>query len=411
MRLVLFIYNLILIIALPFIFVITYIFAYKKNDTKFFGERFGLIKLNHSPRQKSVWFHAASVGEVRSVKDIVDNIRTKCPETSIMVSTMTTAGRATAIDYLKADEAFLLPIENALAIRYLIKLMGVKIFFVVDTEIWPNMINAAAAETTLIMINGRVSRRTYKSYMRFKFIFRYVLRKFTKIFVKSGEDKIRFEHLLDRETNVETLGNIKFQNRKKIEDIARIKEFQNKKIFLATSTHQKEEEYILTNIKEEEHLFDKIIITPRHIARSVEIKKIAEKLGYNASLYSEKNPNTEVVIIDAFGILENLYVMSNKIFIGGSIAEIGGHNIYEALQFYKRVGCGPNIQNFAEIFHDAQEFKLATSFISKDEFLNWVRTEENTHRQKFDDFFKVIDEKNKKILDAITNEAEKCLKD
>lgn len=411
MRLVLFIYNLVLIILCPFVFLIGYILAYKKNDTKWFGERFGLIKLNSSSRQKSVWFHGASVGEIRSVKDIVDNLRKYHPETAIIVSTMTNTGRATAIDYLKADEAFLLPIENPIAVRYLIKLMGVKIFFVVDTELWPNMINAAAAETTLIMINGRISRRTYKSYMRFKFIFGHVLRKFTKIFVKSGEDRIRFEHILGRETNVETLGNIKFQNRKKIENIVPVKEFLNMNIFLAASTHPDEEEFILNNIKDEEKRFDKIIITPRHVTRSMEIKKIAQELGYTASLYSEKNHNTKVVVVDAFGMLESLYVVSNKIFIGGSVAQIGGHNIYEALQFYKTVGCGPNIQNFAEIFHDAQNFALVTSFISKKEFLKWVKKEEDTPREQFDGFFKVIDNKNKKILDEIINEAEKYLKD
>lgn len=412
MRLLLFLYNIILILIAPFAFVIGYISSKSKGDAQGYGERFGLLKLNQSPRTKSVWFHAASVGEVRSIKNIVDKIRLSCPDTAVIISTMTTTGRLTAKTYLNADEAFLLPIENSTAISYLIKLMGVKVFFVVDTEIWPNMITAAAKETAIIMINARVSERTIKSYMRFRFLFGYVLRKFDKIFTKSPADTERFEQIVGNKRIIQTAGNIKFQSRKNIDDIKPVTDFQNEKIFLAASTHPGEEKFILTNIKKHENTFDKIIITPRHINRSAEIKTLAESLGYKTGLYSANNfADCKVVVIDAFGMLESLYIISRKIFIGGSIAQVGGHNIYEALQFYKSVGSGPNIWNFAEIFHDAQDFGLTATFISEAEFDNWIQNQIEPSHKNFDGFFRLTDDKNKKIIDLIVAEANIYLND
>lgn len=412
MRLLLFLYSLTLTVFSPLAFIMCYIWAKRKGDALGFAERFGFIKLPGAPKTKSVWFHAASVGEVRSVKNIIDKLRTSSPDIIIIVSTMTTTGRQTAKTYLNADYAFLLPIENASAIAYIIKLMGVKVFFVVDTEIWPNMITAAANETAIMMINARVSSRTIKTYMRFRFLFGHVLRKFDKIFTKSSEDTARFEQIVGNKRIIKTAGNIKFQNRKNINDVAPINDFLNERIFLAASTHPKEEEFILKNLKKHENSFDKIIIAPRHINRSHEIKIIAGKLGYKAALYSAKNfTGSKVIIIDAFGMLESLYLISHKIFIGGSIAQIGGHNIYEALQFYKSVGTGPNIWNFAEIFHDAQDFGLVKTFISETEFENWLIDKKEPTLKKFDSFFQLTDDKNNKTIDLIVTEATIYLSD
>lgn len=406
MRFILPLYSFIITMLSPLIFIAGYAVARKKGDSARFGERFGFIKLRLAPRSKSVWFHAASVGEVRSLKNIINTIRRECPEVCMIVSTMTTAGRDAALEYLQADEAFLLPIENSAAIRYLIKLMGVKIFFIVDTELWPATVTAASKEVPIIMINGRISERTYISYMRFRFIFRYILNRFTKIFAKSQEDKIRLENIAGKPGTAQALGNIKFQTRKNPRDVKPPQGFENSKIFLAASTHAPEEEFILKNMKDYRKLFDKIVIVPRHIKRSGEIKELAEKYGFSCALYSSGNiEGKKIVVADAFGILESLYIVSDKIFVGGSISGTGGHNIYEALQFYKSVSCGPNYQNFKEICEDAASFGLLTVVRSAEDFHKWIETPEKAERKDFEDFFKACDEKNSRITQTIAAEA------
>ena len=147
--------------------------------------------------------------------------------------------------------------------------------------------------------------------------------------------------------------------------------------------------------------FDKLIFVPRHIERAAEIKEIIEKHGYTASLYSENDFTKQVMIVDAFGLLEGLYISADKIFIGGSLKKIGGHNIYEALQFEKTVAVGKYMFSFKEIFDEAKEFGLVTVINNKEEALQFLsKTEKNNN---FIDFFNRIDKINQNTVSIITD--------
>lgn len=398
MRPVLFLYNIILIITAPFAFVAGSIINKLKWGEKGFGQRFGLIKLKQSPRSKSLWFHCASVGEVRSIEGLVSSIRQKYPDTAIIVSTMTSTGRQTAVDFIKADEAFLLPIENGSAIAYLIKLLGVKAFFIVDTEIWPNLIFTAGSHTRLIMINGKISEKTFKTYMRFKFFFTPLFKKFAAILTKSQDDFSRFVKIAGTDKNIAPLGNIKFQKRKDKSTVAPIKELEGIKYALAASTHSPEEDIFLDAFKEGGSKYEKLIIAPRHINRAQDIKQLAISKGFTACLLSE-GTNAQVVVTDRFGLLESLYLNASKIFIGGSIAPIGGHNIFEALQFEKTVAVGQNMNDFAEIYLPAKECGVIHTVNNAQDIACWLQTPETGGN--FQEFFRIIDENNHKTINTI----------
>ena len=132
-----------------------------------------------------------------------------------------------------------------------------------------------------------------------------------------------------------------------------------------------------------------------------ELKEIIEKQGYSVSLYSENNFSKQVIIIDAFGLLEGLYILADKIFIGGSLKEIGGHNIYEALQFEKNVSVGQYMFSFKEIFDEAKEFGLVTVINNKADALQFMMTTENN--KNFIDFFNRIDKINQDTVSTITD--------
>lgn len=401
MRILLFIYNFILIILTPVLSVAGYFVLRRKNKHQHYWERFGFIRIDDFKPVKSVWFHCASVGEVRSIKKIVDTLRQDNKDISIIISTMTATGRQIAVDYIKADKAFLLPIENSRAVSMIISYMNVSVLVIVDTELWPNLIFTASNQIPVFLINGRISDKTYKTYKRFKFIFKSVLKRFSAIMTKSELDEERFTNILGKSSKIITAGNIKFQERKSKDNVKTIKELENIKFFLAASTHKGEEEIILSWFNGSMEGFDKLIFVPRHIERSAEVKEIIEKQGYSVSLYSENDFSKQVMIIDAFGLLEGLYILADKIFIGGSLKEIGGHNIYEALQFEKTVAVGKYMFSFKEIFDEAKEFGLVKVINNKEDALQFMLGLEKNNN--FIDFFNRIDKINQDTVSTITD--------
>ena len=401
MRILLFIYNFILIILTPVLSIAGYFVLRRKNKHQHYWERFGFIRIDDFKSVKSVWFHCASVGEVRSIKKIVDTLRQDNKDISIIISTMTATGRQIAVDYIKADKAFLLPIENSRAVSMIISYMNVSVLVIVDTELWPNLIFTASNQIPVFLINGRISDKTYKTYKRFKFIFKSVLKRFSAIMTKSELDEERFTNILGKSSKIITAGNIKFQERKSKDNVKTIKELENIKFFLAASTHKGEEEIILSWFNGSMEGFDKLIFVPRHIERSAEVKEIIEKHGYSVSLYSENDFSKQVMIIDAFGLLEGLYILADKIFIGGSLKEIGGHNIYEALQFEKKVAVGKYMFSFKEIFDEAKEFGLVKVINNKEDALQFMLGLEKNNN--FIDFFNRIDKINQDTVSTITD--------
>lgn len=403
MKLILFLYNILLIIITPFAAIFGYFIMKRKGKADFWLERFGFIKRGEARFQKTIWFHAASVGETRSIKPIIDRLRKETGDISIAVSTMTAAGRLEALNFLKADAAFLLPIENAPAISRIIEEWNVKAVVIVDTEIWPNFIFTASSLAPLFLINGRISDKTFKKYKFLRLFFKPILKKFACIAAKSYEDETRFRALTGDADNIITAGNIKFQERKNPDEISVIDELKNTRFFLAASTHEGEEAEILSWFDKGKAGFDKIVIAPRHIERSGAIKKLAETNGYSAGLFSEKDFYKDVLIMDAFGKLEGLYLLADKIFIGGSLVSVGGHNIYEALQFKKTAGVGKYMFSFKEIYEDALKFNVAEE-ISPQNARLWLNRDDTSGSDKnFLDFFREIDKKNNRTINTVTD--------
>ncbi len=382
-----FIYNLILLLIVPIAVPLGYIFAYRKGEDKDYFERIGFIKVNKEFK-KSIWIHCASVGEVRSIKTVYSYLKDEFPDVSIVISTTTATGKKTAIEELNPDFAFLLPIENRWAISYLIDIFQCKLLLIVDTELWPNMINTASKKIPMILINGRISDRSFKRYLFFKFIFAPLLAKFHRIFTKSDEDSAKFHSILNDEKKISTMGNIKYLNFSKFVDLGVIP--TSKRLFVAASTHDGEEEFVIDAFLETVDLdiFDQIVIAPRHLNRLEDIKNVCIKKGLKICTFSNYNPEADAVIVDKFGVLEYLYFLGIKIFVGGSLVNVGGHNIFEALQFKKVIAVGPNMHNFSEIFDLALKYRVVKVVETKEDLLGYFKTQYVDGN--FDDFFHEI---------------------
>ncbi|KAA0257763.1 3-deoxy-D-manno-octulosonic acid transferase [Deferribacter autotrophicus] len=398
------IYNVIILILLPIAVPLGYLFALKKKEEKDYFERFGFIKIENIPK-KSIWFHCASVGEAKSIKILVDRIREELKDISIVVSTVTYSGKKIAEKEINPDISFLLPLENSLAISYLVHLLNTKAFFIVDTELWPNLIYSVSKRCSLYLINGRISDKSFKGYYFFRFIFKNLLRRFEKIFVKSDEDFEKFSKIIGCDENLINLGNLKFFEKKDVDtsDLS----FLEGKIITAGSTHRGEEELVLAAFESVGKYFEKLIIVPRHLNRVEEVVQIVRDKGYSPAKWSDGDlavRDAKVVVVDVFGILEKLYKISEKIFIGGSVVEnIGGHNIYEALQFEKVVAIGKNMWNFKEIYDLARKHNVVYVVEDKKQLIEYFR-DDFMLPADFDGFERELKKSSEDKLDRILAE-------
>jgi len=386
-----------MILLIPILLPVGYIIVSRRNEEDNYFERFGVIKLPQPPEQ-SIWFHCASVGETRSLKNVICHLKKNNPDIKILISTMTSTGRKVAEDELQPYAAFLLPFENSLAIKHIIGLMNVKALFIVDTELWPNLIMAASKKTKLFLINGRISEKSFKSYKKLSFIFGPLLAKFNKIYTKSEADTEKFISIRGGNGNVQTMGNMKFFERKSEIDISEIEFLKDSNIFVAASTHRGEDEICLKAYKESES-FDKMILAPRHMFRVKEACEKVKEEGFSCCLLSDYDEKCDVVVVDSFGKLEMLFSIASKVFIGGSIVDIGGHNIFESLQFNVKTAVGSNMYNFQEIYDIGKENNVVVTVEGKDDLLEFMSSDDVG--ADFDGFFSDLEKAGGEKLDKL----------
>jgi len=399
-KILLILYNLLLFTLLPIIFPLGYLIALRRKEEIWYFERLGFILFDKKP-EKTIWIHCASVGEVLSVKPLVDHLKNELPDFEIAVSTITASGKSVAMKNLSAGYFFLLPIENYFAIKYLVSYLNTEYFIIVDTELWPNMIYAAAQNSKLILVNARISEKSYKKYLLFRPIFKNLLTRFEHIFAKSADDAARFEAIIGNTAKISNIGNIKASI-----DTCTAPINLNGNFFLAASTHKGEEEIIKNAFKKVADRFAHLVVAPRHLNRVDEVVNLFST-DFETSKYSE-NKLTKVIIIDSFGILKNFYSKAEKIFVGGSIVNIGGHNIYEALIFSKVVAAGKNMQNFQEIYEIATKYNVLTTIENEKDLVEYLMTD--TYKEAdFENFLvetrKMAEKPLKEITDFIKNES------
>ena len=399
-------YNILYLIFYLPLGLIGYIFAKVIKEDACYYQRMGFGMPKMSGSKPTFWFHAASVGEARSLRWVLASIRISHPQAGVVVSTMTVSGYTTAKDELAPDVTLLLPIENRAALKHAVKCYNTKAFFITDTELWPNLITAISEDIPLILLNGRISDKTYKRYKRFSFFFKPLLQRFRYIIAKSAEDAFKFQNVMGGESAVITGGNIKYH----MDTPPALKtemDFLTGNIALAASTHAPEEELFLKAVSK--CGFDRVVVAPRHIKRGGEVQKTAQKLGIKSGLYSRGDIDEKVLIMDAIGMLETLYQKANKIFVGGSIPNIGGHNIFEALQYGKTVAVGVHTENFSDITALADKYGIITVVNNGDDLLKWLGTPENRMPADFENFFKELDKTQKDYLNTIERCIAKCI--
>jgi len=319
-------------------------------------ERLGYInKRNSSGRL--FWFHAASVGELKILALILPKIKNKTGDIEFAVSTTTITGRTVAGKIFGESVAvFLQPIEIKSAIKRTINRIKPERLIMVETELWPLMLTVANEQgLNTFLINGRMSRKSFRSYKFSRMLFSPALSRFEKLMVQTEEDAQRFAKL--GAVNISVVGNVKYDQATDEKDISipRLEfETTDNIKFVAGSIRKGEDDIFIKVILE---AFDKklpcqFIFVPRHMK---DVDGIRGKLGaaaINYFLWSEFNGRAidekTVLIVNTMGELPGFYSIADIAFVGGSLVSIGGHDPVEPASLGKAVVFGPHMENASE---------------------------------------------------------------
>lgn len=291
----------------------------------------------------SVWLHACSVGEVEAALPLVELIRRDAAskEAKLIVSTVTETGHARAVKLFPDAIVRYLPYDFLSCVRrHLDTAESLSAFFIMETEIWPNLIGELDRRGVPVFIaNGRISDRAWPRYERFAALFRPVLAKVAAVAARTGTDAERFRFL--GALCVAPLGNIKFDR----EPAPPPPHPPAGRFVVFGSTHPGEEEICLAVFRNLRRGFPELraIVAPRHIERAGAVAS-----SCNGALRSRSWGNEDVLILDTHGELAGMYAVADAAFIGGSFVSIGGHNPIEAAIHGIPVLWGPHVANFRE---------------------------------------------------------------
>lgn len=323
------------------------ILAFKKKYITSIPARFFLFK-NPKFDVSRVHFHACSFGEVRSIAPLVSRFKDAA---AVSVVTKTGFDEAKKI----TQNTRFLPFEIFLPFW----LKPAKITVIFEAELWLGLVFwAKFKRSRVILINARISDRSYKSYLKFGFFYRYLFKFIDKIYAQSDLDKQRLQRLGAK--NIVVSGNIKSAF---LSSPSKIYAKPKERAIVLASTHAGEEELILRELNLSAN--DKLILVPRHPERFGEsgeiLAKFAVKNGLSFVKFSEtKNFDAQCVLVDAMGELVNIYKFSDVVVLGGSfVPNVGGHNPIEAAQFENVVISGEFIFNQKALYSAVEGIKFA----------------------------------------------------
>lgn len=359
------IYNTLITVLYPLV-IKRYINKRKENgkeDTKRFNERIGR-PLKKRPDGKLIWLHGASVGESVSMLPLIQRILETYPDAHVMVTT----GTVTSADVMNKrlpERAFhqYIPIDNPIFTTRFVKYWHPDVALWFESEFWPAMLSSIKRKNIpLILINGRISNKTFKRWQQFDFISKELLGCFSLCLGQSEEDAYRLQ-VLGAPVSM-CLGNLKFSGLPLPIDEKAKGEFKQqlgaRRLWLASATHDDEEVKIAKIHQRLKQKFSDLltIIVPRHPQRGPEINTKLSDLGLKTALRSAESPlksSTDIYIADTIGEMGMWYDVAEIIFIGGSLIPHGGQNFMEPSRVRDAVIVGPHMHNFTDAMNRAKK--------------------------------------------------------
>lgn len=335
-------------------------------------EKFALFE---APKlsDKVIMLHGVSVGEIVSLENLIKRLKKEFFDYQLVITTGTVTGQELAKKKYSdfADFITYFPLDTYKTVKRFLDKINPSVILITETELWPNFSYCAKEKNIpLYIINGRISDKSYPSYLRIKGFLGLILGCFSGIFCQSETDKERFISIGAKENTVEVMKNLKFEIEKKPCDIDL--KTQGFKTLIAASTHAGEDKIAFDTYKKlkEKNKDLKLILAPRHLTRLDEIKNLLLNYDFNYG-YRTKNDNfsdKDVIILDTLGELSKIYEIVDVAYIGGSFNKTGGHNPLEAVIYSKPTVSGPSIKNFRDIYSILEHAKASFVVQNEEEF-------------------------------------------
>lgn len=311
-----------------------------------------------------IWVHCVSVGETRAAQPLIRALRQRYPDHAIVISTITPTGQrlARALFQKEAAAVFYFPFDWAFSVRRALRTIAPRLVIIMETELWPRFLRECRRRgIPTALVNGRLSGRSFKRYMRARFLFRRVANDLALAIMQTESDAARIRAIGLPRARVRVSGNLKFDLESHGDASPLAQELDSRfalsatDLIIAASTHDPEERIALEAFKmvRQQMRRLRLILAPRHPERGGEIAALLEGSGFSWTRRTlppaDKDRDVDCILLDTIGELQALYPFATIVFVGGSIAPIGGHNILEPAAVGRCIVIGPHTFNFQAI--------------------------------------------------------------
>ena len=409
----LFIYKFLTFFFYPIFILLIYFRKFLNKEDKIrFKEKIFKYKLNKRDlRKKLFWFHAASIGEIKSIIPLIKKIENSNVNAEFLLTTITlTSGNLVKKIFKKSLRVKhkYLPLDVNFLVKNFLNQWNPQMIIFVDSEIWPNfLLEIKKREIPLVLLNGRITKKTFLRWNLIPKIAEKIFQTFDLCLASSKESKKYLRKL--KASKIKYLGNLKLSVQHNLDKLtfAKHKIFNKKKVWCALSTHSGEDMVCLkTHLilkKKYKNLIS--IIIPRNIDRSYSIASMCGQLKLKSQVLSSNekiDKNKEIIIINEYGVVSNYLKFCKSVFIGKSLikklSSVGGQNPIEPAKFGCKIYHGPYVYNFQEIYKLFNKLKIASKIKNEFELSKKLMNDLNSSKKTKNKKIKNINILGNKIL-------------
>jgi 3-deoxy-D-manno-octulosonic-acid transferase len=356
----LFLYNLIIILASLVVKLVALFSPKVKLFVNGRKEVFSILQSKLNPNDKTIWFHAASLGEYEQGLPVIEKIKIHYPNHKLVVSFFSPSGYEVRKKNTVADATVYLPLDTKSNAQKFIKIINPELVFFIKYEYWPNYLNELKKQQIKTYLISGIFRENQAFFKWYGGFYRNALKSFDYFFVQNESSKNLIQSI--GFNNVKISGDTRFDRVVSIlerdNSLDFIKQFKDNKTTIVIGSSWPKDENLLVNYINNASNDVKFIIAPHNI-KSEQISNLKSQITKSTILFSEKDEmlkqvqhdkleDFQVFIIDTIGILTKIYSYSDIAYVGGGFGNPGVHNILEPATFGVPIIIGPNYSHFAE---------------------------------------------------------------
>ena len=384
----------------------------ERYKEKIFISNFNIEKKEN---EKLIWFHAASIGELKSIFPVIERINKEKNIYNFLITTNTLSSGNLANNILKDVQNIkhrYMPLDVNFLIKNFLESWKPEKIFLIDSEIWPNLIiNAKQKKIPIALLNARLTKKSFNRWFKFPKTAKKIFEIFDLCICSNNETKNFLEKLNAR--NIKYEGNIKFLStldEKKFKN-KNDQILSNSRFWIAASIHEEEDLFcIKTHLQLKKNYKDvKTILAPRHLDRVKKIKSLSESLGIKTQILNNEDEilnDVEIIILNSYGMLQNYYKYAKSVFIGKSIiknlAKDSGQNPIDAAKLNCKIYHGPYVSNFEEIYKILSSNKISKEINDFTELSNFLNNDLNNFQKEINNKYDSIKVLEKNILKNTT---------